>query len=69
MAGLFGTAGAILESVAVTAEAVTLIAQAGKYQAQRLTISSKISAMETAKALENITSEQIAQYEALVQTL
>lgn len=69
MAGLFGTAGAVLEAVSTTAEAVNLVALSGKYQAQRLAITSKISAMETAKALENITSEQIAKYEALVATL
>ena len=69
MAGLFGTAGAILESVAVTAEAVTLIAQAGKYQAQRLTISSKIAAIESSKQLETLSSEDIARYEALTASL
>ena len=69
MAGLFGTAGAVLGAISTTAEAVDLVAKAGYYQAQRLTISSKITAMETAKALENISAEQIAQYEALVQTL
>ena len=69
MAGLFGTAGAVLGAISTTAEAVDLVAKAGYYQAQRLTISSKITAMETAKALENISAEQLAQYEALVQTL
>lgn len=69
MAGLFGTAGAVLEAVSTTAEAVNLVALSGKYQAQRLAITSKIAAMETAKALENITPEQIAKYEALVQSL
>ena len=69
MAGLFGTAGAVLEAVSTTAEAVNLVALSGKYQAQRLAISSKISAIESSKALETVTPEQLAQYEALVQTL
>ena len=69
MAGLFGTAGAVLGAISTTAEAVDLVAKAGYYQAQRLTISSKITAMESAKQLENISAEQLAQYEALVQTL
>ena len=69
MAGLFGTAGAVLGAISTTAEAVDLVAKAGYYQAQRLTISSKISAIESSKALESITSEQIAQYEALTASL
>ena len=69
MAGLFSTAGAVLASITTTADAVELVAKAGKYQAQRLAIASKISAMESAKELENITPEQLAQYQALVQEL
>lgn len=69
MAGLFGTAGAVLEAISTTAEAVNLVALSGKYQAQRLAITSKISAMETAKSLEKITPEEVIKYEALVQSL
>ena len=69
MAGLFGTAGAVLAAVSTTADAVDLVAKAGYYQAQRLTISSKISAIESSKALETITAEQLQQYEALTASL
>lgn len=69
MAGLFATAGAVLGAIYTTADTVDLVAKAGYYQAQRLTITSKISAMESAKQLETITPEQLLQYEALVQTL